>query len=299
MHLSNVVVRDGERESEKEILIRHLIVLNTPDDDPDDETIIVNKAVVVPSVDEDRTLERLKRKMMRRATMKFNSQLDELSRMLSAMKFTSLPPKKSKKKRRKREELREKKKHKAKVKKQLKKMNKVMDNLEMPIIKKKRTIKDLSEEIMQFDRSLDSEIQSTFDSLEESKKKHQDLKSMMTELHGMKQQMKSLKMDFTRKMGAGEDSEAIGAKIQSLAKNMNKLNSKMQGIKLRQKHDIKKAEQHHQRLRDIMYKHGRRVEDVFDKKSNRVTEHDFKGNVHKERVKVLKKSLKSKGFMGD
>ena len=60
IHLRNVVLRDEDPEMKQKVLVRELIVLNTPDDDPDDQTIVVNKAVIVPSISEDHTLEILK-----------------------------------------------------------------------------------------------------------------------------------------------------------------------------------------------------------------------------------------------
>ena len=81
--LRNVVITDEFSRIKKKILIRELIVLNSPDDDPDDATIVVNKAVIVPSISQDNTLERIKQKMYARATKKYNSKLDELMKMLN------------------------------------------------------------------------------------------------------------------------------------------------------------------------------------------------------------------------
>ena len=82
IHLRNVVLRDEDPAVKQKVLVRELIILNTPDDDPDDQTIVVNKAVIVPSISEDHTLEKLKQKMYARATSKYNSQLEDLMKML-------------------------------------------------------------------------------------------------------------------------------------------------------------------------------------------------------------------------
>ena len=82
IRLRNVVLRDEDPQTKQKVLVRELIILNTPDDDPDDQTIVVNKAVIVPSISEDHTLEKLKQKMYARATSKYNSQLEDLMKML-------------------------------------------------------------------------------------------------------------------------------------------------------------------------------------------------------------------------
>ena len=309
IHLNNVVLHDGENESEKEILIRELIILNTPDDDPDDATVIVNKAVIVPSLTQDHTIERLRSKLMKRATKKLNSQLDQLSKMLAKLKFSpKLMKKVGRKNRRKRKKLKNQvKMHKKFVKKQLREVEKQLGKLKVPVMKTKRAVHDLSKEMREFDRELDFEVSRTFGLINQHKK-HKDIKSMLKKLKKMKTEMKSLKKAFLNKMSKKGNTEAVKHKIEVLAKQMGELNRQVQRVSKESLQEAEKVKQQRHRIRQMMYEHGENVENVmmgdgvhsdasfFEKSGKRLSGE----NVRKSKKAVLgKKGFKLAGSNTD
>lgn len=132
--LMNVVLKDEDPESKQKVLVRQLIVLNSPDDDPDDDTVIVNKAVIVPSISEDHTLERLKQKMYARATNKYNSKIDELMAQLNTLQLSEKSSAK---------QIVHNKKH-------LEKAKEAINNLKVPVLKRKHTLNKIEGEMDEF-----------------------------------------------------------------------------------------------------------------------------------------------------
>jgi hypothetical protein len=128
------VLKDEDTEIKQKVLVRELIVLNTPDDDPDDNTVIINKAVIVPSISEDHTLERLKQKMYARATSKYNSKIDELMAKLNALQIH---------KHASTDQIKHNKHH-------LDEAKEAINNLKVPVLKRKHTLTKIEGEMDEF-----------------------------------------------------------------------------------------------------------------------------------------------------
>lgn len=83
----------------RKILIQKLIVLNTDDDDPSDNSIFVEKAVIDPSIYRTQSVEKLKVSLFRKQGVVFNKQLNELDKQLNSLKISGLKHRKTKKSR--------------------------------------------------------------------------------------------------------------------------------------------------------------------------------------------------------
>lgn len=243
--LRNVVLKDDDPDTKQKVLVRELIVLNTPDDDPDDTTIMVNKAVIVPSISEDHTLERLKQKMYARATLKYNSRIDALMAKLNKLQMgnNSTPE------------------HLKKNKKHLDEAKEAINNLKVPVLKRKHTLTKIEGEMDEFREKVAGHVQDSI-KMVNSDEQIRDMASARRHLAKMRSKMKQLKNDLYSdefEHSDGKDNQ-IRKQMMALADGMKKLNQKMKKMH-RQSEDIeRKVKKRHRKIRKMIYDHNKKIE---------------------------------------
>ena len=277
--LRNVVITDEFSRIKKKILIRELIVLNSPDDDPDDATIVVNKAVIVPSISQDNTLERIKQKMYARATKKYNSKLDELMKMLNNLNSqqTGSPIQ-----------------HQKNIH-HLKQAKDTLGKLKIPVLKRKHTLEVINGEMQHFRKKVSKHVEMSLD-LSDVDSERKQLKKMRRNLAKMKSKMVGLKKDLTSDEFEHTNQKDLKIKMQmiELSKEMEKLNKKMKELTEESEVRDEKVQEHHRKIRKIMYEHNKKIDDTIN--DDDFTEDDFVSAKNSNKNEEKESDLKTLGF---
>lgn len=128
----------------RKILINKLIVLNSDNDDPDKNTVFIEKAVIDPSVYRDKTIENF----LKKREKGFNDQINAITEQLNKIKLSNG---KSSEEERKKE-------HKN-VKHQISRIKTALKNIQFPVIPKKYRLKAEEDEVKKFEKNLENEIE--------------------------------------------------------------------------------------------------------------------------------------------
>lgn len=279
IHLRNVVLKDEDPEIKQKVLVRELIVLNSPDDDPDDATVIVNKAVIVPSISEDHTLDKLKQKMYARATMKYNSKIDKLMALLNSLQLHKTSS------------------HKAIVhnKKHLDQAKVAINNLKVPVLKRKHTLTKIEGEMDEFREKVADHVQESIDMVNTDSQR-KSMQSMRNHLSRMRKRMKKLKSDLYSDEFEHSDAKdnEIRHQMMELADDMAKLNQKMKSLHKHTEDIDKKVQKHHRKIRKMIYDHNKKIEETID--HDDFSEDDFVSAKEANKRSREDSDLKSRGF---
>jgi len=203
--LINKYSAEGTNKVVKKLLIQKLHVLNTPDDDPDQNTVFVRKVVLTPELSRDQTIKKLKKALYRKTAKEFNSQLDEITKMLNSLVIPGEEPSK-----------------KVKVI-----SSRIQD---LKIVHQNYTIAAIKKEAEDFKKQLRSMISNTnsISMIEKSKKK--DLMRMQDEVKSLKSKFKLLSQQIETN-SSSLDLQKLHNALEDLFLQINKLTLKIKSLK--------------------------------------------------------------------
>ena len=132
-------------EAPRKILVQKLVILNTEDDDPTDNSIFVEKAVIDPSLYRTKTNEKLKVDIFKNQGKFFNSQIDEVAKQLGGIKFD--------------EKSMETQVQKEQLKGKIAHIKELLDKMTVPVVPQIFKTSNVKKDMVQFQSQLEGEIQ--------------------------------------------------------------------------------------------------------------------------------------------